>query len=142
MSSSAAGQRAVERAAARLGVEAPDAAAVRRFYRAQIDAAVEIQQRALEEPEDPTLARFDLQDQLRPALIRIGDRMAGLIVRAAGAAEAAEAEKQQDRVGKGASEPAATVDVVARVLVRHDLSPARLKAIADAIDGLVYHPAR
>ena len=117
-----AGQRAVARAAARRGVEAPAPEQVRRFYRAQIDAAVEVQERVLAEPEDPALSRFDLQRALRPALIRIGDRMADLIVRVAA-----------DPARVADSEP------MARALARHRLSDGSLQAIADAVRGLSYH---
>ena len=114
----AAAQRAVARAAADLGLPAPAADRVRRFYRAQIDAAVEIQRRILKGAEDPALSRFDLATQLRPALIRIGDRMAGLLVRTANSSRLS---------------PDALRHEVARVLTRHQLSPERQAAIADAI---------
>lgn len=119
-----AGWRAVLRAARARGVDPPDADAVRAFYRAQIDAAVEVQERTLAGDRDPALERFDLATQLRPALLRIGDRMAFLIVAAA---------------RSGASEPGDT-DLL-EALAAHELSPARRAAIADAMARLAY-PAR
>lgn len=116
----AAGEGAVARAAASLGRPAPDPAAVRRFYRAQIDAAVDLQRRVLAAPPDPSLSRFDLARELRPALIRIGDRMAELLVRVADADEGA---------GGGTA-------ALRAALSAHGLSHARLAQIAAAIDGL------
>jgi cyclohexadienyl dehydratase len=75
-----AGERAVRKAAETAGMQAPKPADVRAFYRVQIEAAKAIQHRTLQgavaRPAEPS----DLQLILRPALIRIGDRMAQLIV--------------------------------------------------------------
>ena len=67
-------------AARRDGVPAPDDDAVRALFRAQIAAAKAIQRSALAAPAAATTTRFDLQTELRPALIRIGDRIARLLV--------------------------------------------------------------
>ncbi len=126
----AAGMRAVLRAAAERGVAPPPADAVRAFYRAQIDAAVEIQEATLGALDDPALAEFDLATELRPALIRIGDRMAGLIV---------------ETTSRAASEDSSGTDVpgeVDVVLARHALSPERRAAIAAAVAALAYADAR
>jgi hypothetical protein len=111
---------AVERAARRLSLEVPDPARVHRFYRAQIDAAVAVQRAVLMRPAVPELARFDLASQLRPALLRIGARMAGLLVALA----------QAD------TDPSVVQAEVERALARHDLSAEHLAAIADAIATL------
>lgn len=117
----AAGEGAVARAAAALGVPAPAPEAVRRFYRAQIDAAVELQRRVLEGPEEPSLARFDLETQLRPALIRIGDRMAELLVRVA---------------NEPGPAPPGSRAVLRELLSGHGLSQTRLDEIGAALEGL------
>ncbi|MDP6980536.1 MAG: transporter substrate-binding domain-containing protein [Myxococcota bacterium] len=70
----------VARAAARRGVSPPDERRVRRFYRAQIEAAKAIQRATLAAPPSRPASAEDLLDPLRPALLRIGDRMASLIV--------------------------------------------------------------
>ncbi len=75
-----AGLRSVRAAADRAGVEAPPAATVRAFYRAQIGAAKAIQRRTLSGTAKHEALASDLSQILRPALIRIGDRMAQLIV--------------------------------------------------------------
>ena len=75
-----AGARAVLAAAKRDGVSAPPEAAVGAFYRAQIEAAKTIQRRTLQGAVSRSAEPSDLKQILRPALIRIGDRMAQLIV--------------------------------------------------------------
>ena len=116
----AAAVAAVDRAAAAAGQPAPPADVVRRFYRAQIDAAVAIQQVALGDSTASGLVAFDLETELRPALIRIGDRMAALLV----LASATEALRLDLR------------DRVTTALARHRLSSERVGAIADAIRAL------
>ncbi len=93
--------RGVEREAALAGRRPPDEASVRRLFRAQIEAAKWIQTRALRDaPPSPAdappsradattsrdeaarrAARNELEQVLRPALLRIGDRIAALIAR-------------------------------------------------------------
>ena len=76
-----AGIAAVARAAEASGRPAPPEEAVRAFYRAQIEAAKQVQLRAGRDesfvPQDPIP---DLKGELRPALIRIGERIAALLV--------------------------------------------------------------
>lgn len=56
-------------------------AAVSEFFVAQIEAAKAIQRRVLAEPRPPNLGPpFSLDEDLRPALLRIGDRIARLLV--------------------------------------------------------------
>ena len=58
----------------------PDAeAGVRALFRAQIEAAKGIQLRALREPSASENSSYDLTSTLRPALLRLGDQIAGLI---------------------------------------------------------------
>jgi cyclohexadienyl dehydratase len=74
-----AGMQKTREVARARGVPAPDPEAVRSFYRAQIEAAKAIQRSVLAGPAtsaDPP----DLSTELRPALIRIGDRLAGTLV--------------------------------------------------------------
>jgi len=75
-----AGHRAVTAAAAQADIATPDAASVSAFYAAQIEAAKSIQRRSLTLPAQAPAAGTDLNDVLRPALQRIGTRMARLIV--------------------------------------------------------------
>lgn len=77
----AAGVAAVARAAAASGAPAPPDEAVKAFFRAQIDAAKQVQLSAgRDEDFAPVLPLPDLEQELRPALIRIGDRIARLLV--------------------------------------------------------------
>ena len=74
-----AGIEKTRRVALARGVAPPNVEAVRAFYRAQIEAAKAIQRRVLAGPatsDDPP----DLAGELRPALIRIGDRLAATLV--------------------------------------------------------------
>ncbi|MCA9509361.1 MAG: hypothetical protein KC560_01565, partial [Myxococcales bacterium] len=53
------------------------------FFRAQIERAKDVQRRALAaaaEGDETGAAPPDLEDALRPALLRIGDRIAFLLV--------------------------------------------------------------
>jgi len=97
---------------------APPRAAVEAWYRAQIDAAVSVQRRVLAGPTPAGSARFDLETQLRPALLRIGERMARLLVACA-------------QVPAGDRGPLR--ERVARALAAHRLPDARIDAIADAL---------
>lgn len=70
----------VQRQAEAARAPPPDRARVADFYRAQIEAAVAVQERVLAGPATPG-PRFDLDRELRPALLRLGDRMAWALVR-------------------------------------------------------------
>jgi hypothetical protein len=75
----AAAVRSVRDAAASAGRPAPPDARVRAFFRAQIEAGKTLQARTLAGP--PAEGRgFDLDRELRPALARLGERIAGLVV--------------------------------------------------------------
>ena len=76
----AAAVSGVDAAAVRADVAPPNADVVRAFYRAQIEAAKEIQRTTLGGPVSREAQGTDLSDVLRPALIRIGDRLAQLVV--------------------------------------------------------------
>jgi hypothetical protein len=72
---------AVADAAAEVAATAADEALVRAFFRAQIEASKQVQSAALkdpdfERPEDTP----DVDEVLRPALLRIGEKIARLIV--------------------------------------------------------------
>ena len=75
----AAAVASVREAAARAGAPAPDDAAVRDFFSALIDGAREIQERTLADPPAPA-PPADLEHSLRPALARISERIAWLLV--------------------------------------------------------------
>lgn len=76
-----AGLAAVARAAERRGLPVPPDEAVRGFYRAQIEAAKQVQLRAgRDEAFEPPEPIPSIEDELRPALIRIGERIAELLV--------------------------------------------------------------
>lgn len=70
--------RAVRAAAGEAGAR-PEEAAVRAFYAVQIEAAKFVQARELARTDAASDAP-DLQQALRPALLRIGQRMAALVV--------------------------------------------------------------
>ncbi len=93
----AAAWTSVDEAARARGVSSPSREAVKRLFRAQIEAAKWIQRNALRDAQlmkDSTqthgfshsaaarkAARANLEDALRPALIRIGGRIATLVAR-------------------------------------------------------------
>ena len=76
-----AGLAAVVAAAEAGGRPAPPDEAVRAFFRAQIEAAKQVQLAAgRDEAFEPAEPVPDLETELRPALIRIGERIANLLV--------------------------------------------------------------
>ncbi len=72
----------VSRAARAEGRDPLSACGIRALYRAQIEAAVAIQESVLAAPPEPS-PRFtpDLDRELRPAISRLGDRIARALVR-------------------------------------------------------------
>ena len=77
----AAALAAVDAAARQAGRPAPPRATVEDFFRAQFEAAKQVQRATLDDPGPRAAGSVpDLQTQLRPALLRIGERMARLIV--------------------------------------------------------------
>ena len=71
---------ALGEAAAAAGRRPPDEGAVRALYRAQIEAAKAIQRATPTTPEAFLGAVYDLHEHLRPALLRIGEKIARLLV--------------------------------------------------------------
>ena len=123
--------RSVQGEAERSRVAPPPTADLLRLYRAQIEAAKWIQQQAmLPSVARPTAARREearnaLEDRLRPALIFLGDRIAGLLVVA---------------TAHGASAPSR--DAVARALARHALPEEHLRALHEALRDVLGSPPR
>lgn len=75
------GETAVLEAAHGLGIVPPPVVLVNRFFRAQIDAAKQVQWDALRDPDFAPPDRLpDLDSALRPALSRIGARSARLLL--------------------------------------------------------------
>jgi cyclohexadienyl dehydratase len=72
--------RSVREAAAQAGAPAPSEAAVAAFFTALIDGAREVQERTLAGPASPA-SPVDLDRTLRPALARVSERIAWLLVR-------------------------------------------------------------
>ena len=70
----------VARAAKERGVPPPDPAEVTVFFESQIEEAKRVQREVLSQPADPNRPNADLGETIRPALIRIGDRIAMLLV--------------------------------------------------------------
>jgi len=91
------GLQAVAGAARAAGVEPPPRPAVRSFYRAQIEAAVAVQEAVLAGPALRAGPVRDLERSLRPAILRVGERMALLLVHLPGAAVAAGVRAAVDR---------------------------------------------
>jgi len=115
----AAAVQGVERAARERGAEPLDPNRVRAFYAVQIEAAKDIQRRVLAGARGKRAGDNDLDQLLRPALIRIGDRIAYLVVAVA-------------QPGGGSI----TTRDLARALERHRLDDARIEALARALDAL------
>jgi cyclohexadienyl dehydratase len=123
-----AAERSVQRAAELLGLPEPDPRALRHLFRAQMEAARWIQTQTLESPagdeaagRTAQAARAELEMALRPALIRIGDRIARLVV-----------------VWQRSPDTGRVLDreAVARALARHDLPEAMIDRIHAALRSL------
>jgi cyclohexadienyl dehydratase len=68
-------------AALRAGAKLPDEARVRALFRAQMEAAKEVQWNAIRDPDFvQPVSVPDLDEALRPALIRIGERVTALLL--------------------------------------------------------------
>ncbi len=107
--------------------EALDSAAVRRFYRAQLEAAKAIQRDWAPPGSNPAIERetfaqaeLDLNARIRPALIELGDRIARLVV-----------------IARASGDPPPTRDAVARALDRHALTDDDIDAIHAGLVGLL-----
>ncbi|HKK51619.1 MAG TPA: transporter substrate-binding domain-containing protein, partial [Myxococcota bacterium] len=121
-----AARRSVAGAAARAGQPPPSDRALDRLFRVQIEAAKWIQQRAGGEPSSPErstrsreAARRELDTLLRPALIRLGDQQAELLV-----------------AWLARPDPGPERDAIERALVRHALPERLLDELASALSAL------
>ena len=117
----------IRRASKASGNAAPSDTAVRSLYRAQIEAAKTIQRRWTAVPRSITAkehthqaARRALDDEIRPALIYLGDRLAELLV-----------QNMEEKVR------APNFDDLKQALGRHGLPDRDLTAIADALESLL-----
>jgi chorismate mutase len=119
----------IRQSADEAGVEAPDAAAIRRLFQSQIAAAKWIQARRrgiLESGTDEwtpmtvAAARSDLEEVLRPSLIYLGDRISMLLV------ACVESPPQH-----------LNFDDVSTALERHRLPGDHLRAIYDALSEII-----
>lgn len=107
--------RSVREASARAGAPAPDDAAVSAFFGALIDGAREIQERTLAGPP-ATAEPPDLERSLRPALARISERIAWLLVQLPPALDEADVKQALEPLEHTAV-TAATRDRLARALL-------------------------
>lgn len=116
----------VRQAAERRGVPAPSSAAVRALFRAQMEAAKRIQWLAVQ-GEDLSGPYPDVDEVLRPALLRIGDRIATLLVALPPSLEpetvrlAARAELRAPHLDTASVD--AIADAISAVSAAHDASP-------------------
>jgi len=118
----AAARLGISKQSARLGAPIPEPLAVDAFYRAQISAAKLIQARVLSEPSQFDASASDLPHILRPALIRIGDRMAQLVV----------------ALGREEGPPPANLHaLVARELSGRALTASDVQTLAESLSRLI-----
>jgi chorismate mutase len=115
----------VRAAAERQGVTLPPKDAVRKLFTAQMEAGKEVQRAALSDPVFTSLESVpNLRTELRPALLRIGERIAQLLI-------ALPADLDRARV----------IEAARRELRSTRVSDASMLAIADAISELTKQPA-
>jgi len=115
----AAATKAARDAAQRAGVLPIPDRWVQALFRAQIDAGAVLQERALARPAAGASRAFDLEGELRPALARIGERIAECLARLPGPLDAGaverEAQDQLDTPGLDSSAREALAEVIAQV---------------------------
>jgi cyclohexadienyl dehydratase len=117
-------------AAAHAGVRPLSEPAIRRLFQAQMDASKRIQWAAvqdleLERPQSP----LDVQTVLRPALLRIGDRISRLAIALPPGLDAATVQTIARRELRTPHLPAASIDELAEAITA--LSAATTNAAAD-----------
>lgn len=131
----AAALRSVRDEATRMGVAAPDADAVLRLYRAQIEAAKQLQRSWLADHPGPSspasvaeqaIAHDRLETEIRPALLFLGDRIATLLVLSTTGSSRPVGEASAD------SSPV-TYEQTVRALRRHDLAESQLRELHTAL---------
>jgi hypothetical protein len=111
-------------AAERRGVTPPPQDAVRKLFIAQMEAGKEVQRAALSDPVFTSLETVpNLRTELRPALLRIGERIAQLLV-------ALPANLDRAHITEAARREIRSVQ----------LSDASVRSIADAISELSAQP--
>jgi len=119
---------AVDEAARKAGVKPFPEEAVRRFYQAQIDTAVGIQEKILSQPPRPNTKPPDLSKVIRPELDRLGARIADLLVVLPGAPDRSRLEHLARRHWQveGLEPDAITrlVDALERLFDRRNAPPA------------------
>jgi len=118
----AAGIDAVSAAAREAKTTAPPEAVTRSFYRALIEAAKTIQGRTLTAARAEDAIDADLTEELRPALLRIGEKIALLVVAAQ---------------GSEAMTPASVTQRLESALERYSLPKKELEAIAQALSQVL-----
>jgi cyclohexadienyl dehydratase len=101
----------VREAAARAGALAPSDAAVEAFFGALVDGAREIQERTLAGPPS-AVPTADLDAALRPALARISERIAWLLVQLPPALEPTALERAVEPLGESGVLPATRERIV------------------------------
>jgi cyclohexadienyl dehydratase len=115
----AAALEAARDAAQRAGAPSIPDRWVEALFRAQIDAGAAVQEFALARSAPATERSFDLEGELRPALARVGERLAECLARLPGpldpAAVEREAVDQLDAPGLDAAAREAITDVIAQL---------------------------
>lgn len=134
--------RNVDEAARQLGLEPPTPESVAPIFRAQIEAAKAIQRRWLESqpsqtiPPDETArraAQADLSERIRPALIDLGQRIASLLVVAAGSSPADPADPTVQPDHERTALAGLSYAELCASLARHDLPEVHLRSLHTAV---------
>ena len=132
-----AATRAVRKDAEREGARSPSRAALENFFRIQMDAAKAIQRAAPEEtPREASPARpLDLDSDLRPALDRIGSRMAFLLTRLPAKLDPAQVQREATEVLAFSGLDSSQIDAIAEsiVAVAHSEDEAEAKAVPSRV---------
>ena len=110
--------RAVREDAETEGTRSPSQAALENFFRIQMEAAKAIQRAALESPSESSPTRpLDLASDLRPALDRIGSRMAFLLTHLPSKLDPAQVQREAAEVLAFSGLDSGQVDAIAQSIV-------------------------
>jgi cyclohexadienyl dehydratase len=131
----------VRAAAQAAGRPAPEDAAVVAFWQAQFAAAKTLQRRAHGDPSQ----EYSLETELRPALARIGTKLAWLLVRIPGRLRAADIRARARAELAETGLPAQSIELIAGALSRVSASvaaaPVRCFAPCAALGCTKHHPS-
>lgn len=127
--------RAVRKDAEHEGTRSPSQAALENFFRIQMEAAKAVQRATPETPEASRASRLDLASDLRPALDRIGSRMAFLLTHLPSKLDRTRVQRQATEVLAFSGLDSQQIEAIAQSIVdvAHSEDEAGAKAVPSRV---------